>query len=56
MAENKTVTLVHRDFDFKREFDASDAVEITQARAMGWAEQAEITAAVKAEKSAEAAK
>ena len=52
---SKTVTLVHRDFDFEREFDESDALEITQARATGWATKPELSAAEKAEKKAESA-
>lgn len=46
----KTVTLVHRDFDFEREFEEGDAMEITQARALGWSTKQELTAAAKAEK------
>ena len=53
---DKTVTLVHRDFDFEREFEEGDAVEITQARATGWTTKPEKAAAEKAEQKAEQGK
>jgi hypothetical protein len=49
-----TVKLVHRDFDFEREFDETDAVEITQARAIGWTTKPELKAAERADKQADA--
>ena len=49
-----TVKLVHRDFDFEREFEESDAVEITQARATGWTTKPELKDAEKAAKQVDA--